>query len=152
MKYESIFSVGDTVWMVRHERFERIVRCSACRNTGKIKIGEEKFICPKCGGRAAHSQSAGERFYVYDSSIVGKVTVEDYPDNYRKDEPNPKFTYMVHATGVGSGQVWDQESLFGSKEEAESYCAVHNGMLPANETTMLPRPVDSWGRVLSTEE
>lgn len=147
MKYESKYSIGHTVWMVRDERFQRIIKCFACKNTGEIAIGEEKFICPKCQGRAAHAQYAGQKYYVYDSSTVGKIIIEDYPTNYNKDEPNPKFTYMLFATGVGSGTIWNQEDLFDSREAAESFCAIKNGVLPDHETALRDSPIDSWGRV-----
>ena len=148
MKYESLYSIGQVVWMVRNERFSRIVKCSACKNTGEITVGEEKFICPKCSGRSAHEQYGGQKFYVYDSSEVGKVSIEDEPDRYRKDEPNPRFTYMVNATGIGSGQVWEQECLFATEEDAQRFCDIQNKVLLPDETEMLAAPVDRWGKVV----
>lgn len=147
MDYTPNFFMGQEVWMVHSETFHRIVKCSACSNTGQIVIAEEKFICPKCHGRSAHEQYAGEKFYVRGSSMVGKITIEDYPTNYHKDDPNPKYTYMLFETGVGSGQIWEQERLFASKSEAQSFCDVRNGVLRADECELLPAPVDNYGRV-----
>lgn len=148
MRYESQFSIGQTVWMVRDERFSQIIKCAACKNTGKVRIAEEEHICPKCQGRAAHETYGGQKFYVYGSSTVGQVRIEDEPERYSKDEPNPKFQYMLYSTGVGSGQIWNQEHLFSSEEDAQRFCDAKNGLLPAHETEMGPRPVDSWGRVV----
>lgn len=149
MKYESKFSIGDTVWMTDDRVFHQIIRCAACVNTGKVKIGAEEFICPKCSGRCAHEQYAGRKFYIYGQTTVGQVRVCDEPGRYNQDEPNPKYEYMLHDTGIGSGQIWKQESLFATKEEAQAFCDGRNGILPAHETEIGPAPVDSYGRVVA---
>jgi hypothetical protein len=150
MTYNSKFAIGDTVWMVRSERFNRIVKCLPCKNTGKIKIGEEGFICPKCGGRSAHTQYVGEKHYVYDSSEIGQVSIVDSEYSHR-DNPNPHVTYMIRATGIGSGQIWKESELFPSEAEAQASCDRANGLLPQDEAVMLDAPVDRFGKVVSVE-
>lgn len=145
--YQTNFSIGQVVWAVRHESFYRIVKCFPCGNTGRVKIADEEFICPNCEGRSAHRQYAGEKYYVWGSSKVGQVRIEDEPDRYHQEEPNPKIEYMIHATGAGSGQIWKQEALFASQEEAQAFCDVKNRVLPEHEAELLQSPVDSYGRV-----
>jgi predicted RNA-binding Zn-ribbon protein involved in translation (DUF1610 family) len=146
MNYTTAYSLGDTVWMVRDESFSRIVKCMPCGNSGSIKIGDESFICPKCGGRSAHAERVGTKFYVYGSSTVGQVSITD-SDYKHREEPNPRITYMLHRTGVGSGQVWDQERLFRTQREAQEFCDVRNSLLPSDECELRPAPVDNYGKV-----
>lgn len=152
MTYTTKFEMRQDVWMVRESVFSRIVKCAPCSNTGSVRIGSEDFICPKCNGRAAYAQSAGRQFYVDGQSRIGKITVDDYPDRLRwggnPDAPNPLVSYMLEATGVGSGQLWEEDWLFATKEEAQHYCDVKNSVLPADEAEMLPSPVDQFGKVL----
>ena len=141
--YESKFSIGDTVWAVRSQWSHRIVKCLTCANTGKVKIGAEEFICPKCNGRAAHPQFAGHKYYVDESGIVGQVRIEhtDHEKFYthRSEEPNPKFEYMIDATGVGSGTIWKEADLFATREEAQRFCDAQNAPLLQDEAEMLPK-------------
>ncbi len=136
--YTTAYSVGEKVWLVRHSNFQQIIKCQPCANTGKIDIGGETFVCPKCSGRASHPTYAGVKYYIDCESRVGKVTVEDCPENHSawesdRGKPNPRNQYMVEDTGVGSGQVWDEEDLFPTKEAAQIFCDQRNGLLPAHE-------------------
>lgn len=148
MTYTSKFDIGQEVWLVRNERFQRIVKCSACGHSGKIVINGEELICPKCSGRSAHAQYVGQKHYVYDHSQVGKIEIEDHPSRYGKETPNPRVKYMVFATGVGSGQVWDEEDLFPTEAEAQACCDRRNTPLPVSECELMPAPADDWGKVL----
>jgi hypothetical protein len=138
--YTTKYSIDQTVWMVRHETFYRIVKCEVCKNTGRVQIGVEEFVCPKCDGKAAHRNWAGEKYYVYGFSTVGQVRVEDCPGRGNwtnsEPEPNPKFEYMLYSTGVGSGGVWKEADLFETEAEARQYCDQKNGVLLADECEM----------------
>lgn len=136
MKYETKFSLGDFVWGVSDQEFYRIVRCAVCKNTGKLEIGGESLICPKCNGQSTHRQYAGRKFYIsMFRARVGQVRIEDTEDGHyrREDEPNPKFEYMADSTGIGSGQIWKQDRLFESEADAQNFCATKNGVLLPDE-------------------
>jgi RNA polymerase subunit RPABC4/transcription elongation factor Spt4 len=149
--YTTKFSLGDHVYIVDSHRFERIVRCKPCHNTGKVIIGDEELICPKCNGRSTHTQYAGEKFYITEfDTVVGKIGIEEIEAGYyrREDEPNPKITYMVVATGVGSGTLWPEDKLFRSEEEAQQFCDQENGLLLPDETERGKSVIGQFGEVL----
>lgn len=151
--YETKFNLGDRVWGISDHRFEQIVRCKPCKNTGKIIIENEDLICPKCNGRSTHTQYAGQKSYVSEfGTEVGKVNIEHvdgpYTHWHSDGEPNPKISYMVSSTGVGSGQVWPEDRLFHSEEEAQKYCDKKNGLLPIDETEHGEQTIGLYGKVL----
>lgn len=141
------------MFAVSHTRFERIVRCKVCDNTGKITIRGIEFICPKCRGKCTHVEYAGMRYYIaYSDAIVGRVTVEHTDEAYMtyaaKGETSLKITYMLDQTGVGSGQVWPLEHLFATRLEAQCYCDERNESLLQNECEPGKDIVSPWGEVL----
>ena len=135
--YVTKFNLGEHVYIVSSHRFDRIVRCKPCHNTGNVIIGDEQLLCPKCNGRSTHTQYAGEKFYVEEfDTVVGKIAIEEISPGYwhREDEPNPKITYMVSTTGVGSGTLWPEERIFGTEADAQNFCNSKNGPLLPDET------------------
>jgi len=152
MNYTTKFNIGDHVWGVSDQDFQRIVKCKPCANTGKITIGDERLICPKCNGRSTHTQYAGRKHYIstFDAE-VGQVTVEHNDPQYREyyNEQQPiKVEYMLTSTGVGSGQIWKEENLFESEKDAQAYCDKRNGLLPTDETEHGAPLVGRFGEVL----
>jgi hypothetical protein len=130
MKIETRFDLGQTVWAIRHQGVYRIIACEVCGKTGKITIGTEEFVCPKCNGKSAHPIWSGEKHYVSCHGIVGQVApvyVDTRFCDYAK-EPI-QHNYMIDSTGVGSGQVWRENELFASREEAQAECDKRNGLL-----------------------
>jgi len=154
MNYSTKFNLGDHVWGISHHRFDRIVHCKPCGNTGKIQIDGEGLICPKCNGRSTHTQYAGEKFYVAEfDAVVGKISVEHVDSLYARwdsDEgrPNPKMTYMISNTGIGSGRVWDEDRLFSSMVDAQASCDRKNGTLPQDECKQGASVIGNFGEVL----
>lgn len=148
--YKTKFNMGDRVWIVSHHSFQRIVRCKPCGNTGKIVIAGEELICPKCSGRSTHAQYAGEKHYVAEfDTVVGKITVEHEQSRWR-DGPPIQVKYMVEATGVGSGTVWDEERLFASLEDAQHHCDQKNGLMLKDECADGQPIIDAYDRLIST--
>jgi hypothetical protein len=132
MKLESKYDTGHVVSMISYEEAKRVVECSTCLRTGKVKIGEEEFICPKCNGRSVHIQWNGRKWFVKGSSEVGKIQIVFQTLGYESnDEPHgrPHVTYMLAETGVGSGQIWGEKDLFASREDAQIECDKRNGVL-----------------------
>lgn len=150
MVYTSRFNINDTVWMVRYQHFTYIVKCAACAQTGKVTLGDEEFICPKCSGRSSHVQhTEHSKYYVYGSTRVGLVNIRHCPDSYHRqsNEPEIHVTYMLEETGIGSGQIWNYEGLFASEAEAQAYCDLKNSLLPADECELGEPAADRFGRV-----
>lgn len=149
MELTAKYHLGQVVWAVSRANFKRLVNCQACNATGKITIGGEQFVCPKCGGSSAYPQNAGEKCYIDLSSRIGKVEITAYEADHCKewDDPPIQVKYMLKATGVGSGRVWKEEELFFSEEEAQAYCDSHNLTLPQDEpgATQLPQVIPVRG-------
>lgn len=132
MTYSTKYEMGQEVWAVRRGSFHQIVKCLPCHATGKVTIGEEEFVCPKCNGCSAHPKFAGEKAYTSDVGTIGHICVEDYPDRHGRKQ-GVQVTYMLSCTGVESGQIWDEKDLFPSREAADAFCLAENLQLPADE-------------------
>ncbi|HSG72878.1 MAG TPA: hypothetical protein VLA12_20865 [Planctomycetaceae bacterium] len=126
MKFESKYDIGQEVWPIRDEVCRRNIVCGVCEQTGEIEVSGEKFICPKCSGKCLHSQYAGRKWWVDYSGFVGRISIEFYIEGYRDDDEHNNFRYMLSSTGIGSGQVWKENELFPSKEEAKEECDRRN--------------------------
>jgi hypothetical protein len=134
MDYQSKFSLGQEVWLIRQTTAYRQVKCSTCTSTGLLTINKEEFICPKCKGTSAHSQRVGNRWYLDREypTIIGQIQITDVGNEYlhrTNIEKFPKITYMVSDYGVVSGNVFDEEDLFPSKADAEQACNKRNAGL-----------------------
>ena len=153
MKIETKFNIGDSVWGVDSDTFRRIVKCKPCSNTGKISIGGEELLCPKCNGVSTHAQVAGQKFYVSTfSAQVGQVRTEftssDFQNYSSANTDRLIIQYMLTETGVGSGRIWDEDRLFASKEEAQRFCEDKNGSLLPNECEQGKAMIGNYYQVL----
>lgn len=142
MNYTTKFDIGQKVWIVNSETFYKIIKCKLCTETGKMQIGEEEFVCPKCKGQSAHSQYAGSRSYIsyHSPSKIGKIEIEVYHDEYiHEEQRGVHVKYMLEATGVGSGTVHSEEELFTTMEEAQEACDKANAQYNFEATGTLKR-------------
>lgn len=138
MKLESKFDLNQTVWAISSDTFRHIVKCEVCSCTGKVFIGGEEFVCPKCNGRATRPQYDGVKWYISNhKAVVGKITLtRTIPHSYNSDDDN-RNTYMLDQSGIGSGTVWPENRLFSSEEEAQAECDKRNGILPTEDYSHL---------------
>lgn len=132
MQFTSKYEPDGLVWGISWEDARRIVKCLTCNHTGKVAIGAEEFVCPKCNGDAEHPKWEGRKWFVYHSGRIGKINVEFQTSGHEID-CSPKVTYMIDATGIGSGTVWNEKDLFPTHEAAESACNQKNSVLLLNE-------------------
>jgi hypothetical protein len=137
MVYTTKYEMFQEVWGICDETFRQIVKCLTCRATGKVTIGTEEFVCPKCNGRSAHPVYVGRKWFVAENGVIGKIDVTHFPGDYH-GHSDTQAKYMIDATGVGSGRVWDEDLLFVDRDAAERECARRNGVLPQDEAVMLP--------------
>lgn len=127
------FDLGQEVHIVRKDAAYRNVKCDACRQTGTIDLGGESFTCPKCEGKSKHRQYVGHKCYVAHTGRVGKIEAVVYSERYEGDGSESGIRYMVDTTGVGSGNVWKEEELFATREEADAFCAKSNSSTNWND-------------------
>ena len=129
-KYEeginSKFKVGQVVFAVVKSTLTKHITCPVCDGNHKIRLkNDHLYNCPECGGLGYKESIEPEGYRIAYISTVGKVQIEIYKTEYRE-------TYMLTATGVGSGRVWDSNDLFATKEEAEEYCKKMNKGIEIN--------------------
>lgn len=133
MQLASRFDCNQKVWHRFIGTKEAREKCQACDGSGNIeaKNGTTQS-CRECFGRGYVSE------YVHDTPVVngpytiGQVRIEytvksdnesDF-DNYGKQKEKTIVQYMMYETGIGSGSLFYEESLFITKEEAALYTDV----------------------------
>jgi hypothetical protein len=139
MDFKTKFSLGDRVCTIKSCPANHIVKCVTCNHTGKVLIGGEEFVCPKCEGKSSHPVYDGHKYFIGDENVlVGKVSVSATQERYlsrleRGKGDRVETEYMLNTTGVGSGTVWREHELFNSRQEAQAECDKRNLSLPVNE-------------------
>lgn len=101
------------------------VHCDLCDSTGKISVSgkQGEYVCPACNGRV-ESVHNGLRYKILKyGATVGKIEVTMYSSRNQSYHHRSGVCYMLNETGVGSGQVWREDRLFATQEEAEEFCA-----------------------------
>lgn len=131
MTYTTKFDMGQTVWIVSRAEHRRIVKCLTCESVGKIHIGGEEFVCPKCCGASSYPQYAGSKAYIAHTGVIGKISVEHEPSAY--DGKQMDISYMIDVTGIGSGTVWREENVFPTREAAQQHCDSANFAVPEDD-------------------
>lgn len=110
------YSIGATVFSASVKFEAEKFSCPDCLRTGRWNVrspvGLEAMVeCPRCRGTGVLDQE-GRVAQVLELT-VGSIqinTAGDYDDKY--------IRYMCNETGVGSGTIWSEDSLFSSREEA----------------------------------
>lgn len=119
MEIKTKFEIGQLVYAVSNSILTVKETCEVCSGKGRIDLKGKDYLCPECHGNRMITKTRPEAYRIQYHSQVGKITVEVQDDQYKE-------TYMLKATGVGSGTLWDSENLFASNQEAEEYCREMN--------------------------
>lgn len=148
MNITTKYNLGQSVFTVRRDFATRIIKCRACENTRKVTIREVEYVCPKCHGTANSKEHCGQKWFVWEKGEIGKIDYEITAGKYASSNSNmPRYfsdeqlaaadeiqiRYMIDATGVGSGTLWEEEDLFPTREEAQAKCDAENANLPKDE-------------------
>ena len=138
---ETKYSVGDTVWYAHTVSTVKQHPCPDCLDSRKWEAkspagGEFKFACPRCSAGYSGENDLSLKYTCFVAAVqrltVGSVRVDTasthWPERHRAN------TYMCNETGVGSGNVYDEESLFLTGDEAmqcaEAKASVQNTTNP----------------------
>lgn len=120
------FKVGEKVCVVttKYNKEYVNVKCDICKSTGEVKIRSKLYKCPECNGRKELFAENLEYIVEHVNAEIGKVTIEEYSPNYIDAFHKSRVYYMISATGVGSGQTYDENDgmLFKTLKEAENFC------------------------------
>jgi hypothetical protein len=121
---ETKFDVGDTVFHANITTERRRHPCPDCLGSREWACtspagGTFKVPCPRCGGgyQSNHALSLDYSWWVPSAQrlTIGSVRVDTHSGTWGHDEHNH---YMCVETGVGSGSIYKESSLFATEEEA----------------------------------
>ena len=121
MNIKSKFNLDDKVFIIQRRGENKLLSCPTCKGKGKVTINNtnETITCPSCYGSGIERKWIPEEWKIAYESKIGIIYVE-------KNRNKNKITYMVDATGIGTGTLWSEENVFATKEEAQKECDIRN--------------------------
>ena len=132
MNITTKFDLDDTVVPIRRQGENVSDPCPVCNGTGRAKlVNGGDVYCP--GNYCRSGRVFRETIYRWAvaqecASAIGQVQISrSAPDRDRPDSTQ----YMIAATGIGSGQLWNEDDLFHMAEEAQAECDKRNAAVPA---------------------
>ncbi len=123
MIIETKYNVGDTVYAGKAEWGQTHVTCPVCAGTEKWTVTAAndswEADCQTCyWTRFHHSGPDGTVKKSTRTAMVEQLTIGSVQLDTNGDEGHK---YMCVETGVGSGRVYYEKSLFATREEAQSF-------------------------------
>ena len=127
MQITTKFNLGQTVYPIRSCPKQVVTTCSTCGGSGRVTIVNKGYKCPECYGTGTKTHTEPQKWQVVDTAIskIGSVSVELYTKYHQKINEN-QIRYMLEATGVGGGTLWNEDDLFATLEEAQAECDRRN--------------------------
>lgn len=122
MEIKTKYDLGQLVYVITYVQDKEWVVCTTCEGK-KVSINGATFTCPKCHNTGGDFRYTGKKFIVYNSSTIGKIDIDRFE---KKKNGDDRTTYMLYATGVGSGTMWNECDLWPTEEEAQAECDRRN--------------------------
>lgn len=129
------FSIGDTVYHAWTTTERKKHPCPDCLGSRKWLVKspagrEYQFDCPRCSSSYQSDRDLSIEYTIFTAAVerrtVGQVRAQSGPDSQNE--------YMCLETGVGSGTLYREETLFATEEEAlaaaEIRAALSNAEVP----------------------
>lgn len=111
MKFETKYSIGDEVVIIRNRQHEVRVPCAACSAKGQITLADgDEVPCPRCWNDGYNRAWEPTCWRYETSGFVGKVSFSTQIDE--EGELTSQTDYMIDATGIGSGSVWSEDKVW----------------------------------------
>jgi RecJ-like exonuclease len=143
MKINTKFDINQSVWKIGRDQEQKRTKCQACGGKGRYVLLDNKSrSCPECYGNGFKSEFLPMKWRVTVLLHIGRVNAkitnivpDDIFDNvghYEDGKTLEEYEYMCYETGIGSGSIHNEETLFDIKEEAETECDKRN--MEATET------------------
>ena len=124
MEITTKYNFNDFVYPIRKSMISKKVNCEMCDGDGFLKIqGKVETIgCPTCYGCGGSMERLPDRWEIKteETGFIHKIDVEIYSSDHPDKESRTK--YMLDSTGVGSGTLHPENSLWLSKKEAQAEC------------------------------
>ena len=136
MNITTKFDLGQRVYIIHREGQFVKQKCHACSGNGGIVLEYNgfSFICSNCQGSGITETWYSTNWLIAHEKVkIGKVQVELYRQTYiNKGSGKDRIIYMVDETGIGSGNVWNEDDVFGTYEEALEEFEKRNLVLEEN--------------------
>lgn len=138
MIIETKYNIGDQVVKIGFDRREEKIKCPACSGRGEIELDDGKMtMCPKCWNRGFVSIWHDERWQIRGVMTIGQVMakITNFVSNgdfnnvgHQGDDSNTEYeySYMCYESGIGSGTVHYQDTLYTDYSSAQSECDRRN--------------------------
>jgi hypothetical protein len=127
MMIETKFNFNQKVYKIGHIYKENVTKCPTCKGTNKVELTTGRLLdCPDCFDGFYRKRLPVE-WRISLSGKVDKIGVEFYSPKYSKDNSS-RIYYMLDVSGVGSGTLHYEDTLFASEKEAEEECIKLNNL------------------------
>ena len=142
-----IYAVGDTVFYVSTQEIKKILPCPDCLGQGQWKttspVGiEYSFSCPRCSNGYFNNDPYSLIYYEVTTHIRKRTIGSIRIDTAEKEHP---IEYMCVETGVGSGTIYKEIDLYGTRGAAELY----GEQLVAKENKRNPKLLEKYNARVS---
>ena len=137
------YSINDKCYKIFQAPLRTWVKCPACAGAGEIILANGARSCPDCYGDCGKWQYGKEAWQV-DDVILTIGEVRAYARNFKKSgmfdnvgsyvagNDTLKVEYMCYETGVGSGTIHSEESLWPDEASAIAECERLNNLIKNN--------------------
>lgn len=121
---ETKYGIGDVVWHATTVSETKSRDCPDCKGERKWSVtspagGEYSIACPRCSARFMNDRELSLKYQAHVPHArrltIGSVK---YDSHGHFAEAAPRKEYMCVETGVGGGNVYREDSLFETEEEA----------------------------------
>jgi hypothetical protein len=136
MILKSKYDLNQKVWRILRDKKKTFVPCETCEGEGKVNLQNSKGIlksmtCPDCYGVKGKTKYLDDIIWRISNKIltIGKISITisniektggfDNIGCYKEGNDIKKLKYMAYETGINSGGIYDEETLFLSLKEAK---------------------------------
>lgn len=129
MEFTTKFKAGQRAYLAVNRSEQKFIECDGCAGTGTILLlNGETARCPKCAGQGGQNEWLPTK-WVPEVVNLGSVRI----DHHTPFDSRTYETVITYVSGrTGTGNVYKEEHLFATQEEAQVECDRRNA--ESNET------------------
>ena len=119
---ETKFAIGDVVYLATCNQSKKSMPCPDCLGSHKWKAvtpagAEHEFSCPRCAASYQSNRDLSLDYVEFTPSFQ-RLTIGSIRHDTSEQSGGRKTSYMAHETGIGSGSIYYEDSLFSTEEGA----------------------------------
>lgn len=133
MKISTKYDINSKVFKISKRPSQKWIPCPSCGGSGKVTLLNGERSCPDCYGRKGSIEYGDDGWFADSTPItVGQIkacvqNIEKSGDfenygTFKKGANTFSNEYMCYETGIGSGSIHYEGTLWHSLEEAEEEC------------------------------